>query len=96
MADASYSHRLGGFGITAVESNKFKYNIRSTRHKVGLPVNLEQADPVDPVQMRLVTTSMLPCVALEYGQMPCAAASNSRATSASIPGTLTLRRARRK
>src|SRR5580704_17240030 len=40
-----------------------------------------------------VTTLMLPCVALEYGHSWCAASTNAWATSSSIPGRLTVRRA---
>jgi hypothetical protein len=47
-------------------------------------------------QTSVVSTSILPCVALEYGQILCAASTSSCATSRSTPGTLTLRRARRK
>ena len=47
-------------------------------------------------QTSVILTSMLPRVALEYGQMPCAASTSSRARSRSTPGTLTLRRARKK
>src|SRR5208283_1602484 len=52
--------------------------------------------PVKGDQTRLVSTAILPCVALEYGQIPCAAWTSSSATSRSRPGRLTLRRAVRK
>ena len=47
-------------------------------------------------QTRLMVTSMLPRVALEYGQVWCAASTSFCATSRSRPGRLTLSRARRK
>src|SRR4029453_1156277 len=47
-------------------------------------------------QRTVVETSMLPWTALEYGQIPCAAAASSSATARSTPGRLTLRLARRK
>src|SRR5208337_1348019 len=41
--------------------------------------------PVKGDQTRLVSTAILPCVALEYGQIPCAAWTSSSATSRSRP-----------
>jgi hypothetical protein len=49
-----------------------------------------------PAQSSVVVTSMFPWVALEYGQIPCAASSSSWPTSRSTPGMVALRRARRK
>ena len=46
-----------------------------------------------PVSIKLVTTLMLPCVAFEYGHSRCAPSTSFWATSRSIPGRLTLRRA---
>src|SRR5579859_4199223 len=46
-----------------------------------------------PVSIKLVTTFMLPCVAFEYGHSICAPSTIFWATSRSIPGRLTLRRA---
>src|ERR1700677_1929525 len=51
---------------------------------------------VDRNQTRLVSTAILPCTALEYGQIPCAAWISASATSRSTPGKLTSRRAERK
>src|ERR1700730_7206535 len=45
------------------------------------------------VVITLVTALMLPCVALEYGHSWCAPSARAWATSRSIPGRLTLRRA---
>jgi hypothetical protein len=49
-----------------------------------------------PAQTRLSARSMLPCVALEYGKVWCAASTRARAVSGSTPGRLTLRRACRR
>ena len=48
------------------------------------------------VQTKLVATSMLPRVALEYGQIWCASSTSVRAMLCSMPGRLTLRRMLRK
>src|SRR5262249_3814294 len=46
------------------------------------------------LQTRLMATSMLPRVAIEYGQIWCASPTRNWATARSTPGTLTLSRAR--
>jgi hypothetical protein len=65
-------------------------------HSKGIQYGQKKGGPTKPAYSSLVETSMLPWVALEYGQMPCAASSSSRPTSGSTPGMLALRRARRK
>jgi len=51
---------------------------------------------IQPAQTSLIATSMLPRVALEYGQIWSASSSSAWATSRARPGRLTLRRALRK
>src|SRR5260370_1180774 len=51
---------------------------------------------IGPAQTRLITTSILPRVALEYGHVWSASSTRAWATSRSTPGRLTLRRARSK
>lgn len=60
------------------------------------PLDTGRTSVTGPAQTRLIATSMLPWVALEYGHVWCAASTRAYATLRSKPDRLTLRRAWRK
>ena len=54
------------------------------------PLDTGRTSVIGPAQTRLIATSMLPRVALEYGHVWCAASTRAWATLRSKPGRLTL------
>src|SRR5580693_6722968 len=78
--------------LSWLSSSHLISNIKNAAVAHG-PANLDHATLAAGLVMTFVVTLMLPCVALEYGHSRCAPSTRACATSGSMPGRLTLRRA---